>query len=222
MNILLNREQHQRQRYRNAMDDLAHSLKTPLAVLKGYSAAEALDQAEIKTLNEQVDRMNQIVSYQLQKATNVAGGEIIRPIDLVPLTSKLLSALEKVYRDRAKKVETDLPSYVSLRMDEGDYMEVIGNLLDNAFKYGKNRVRVTGQVQNQAELILEIEDDGQGLEPGEIEKILKRGTRLDEASEGQGIGLAVVADIVKSYNIEMKFAESELGGLAVKLVFQIV
>ncbi len=222
LNILLNREQHQRQRYRNAMDDLAHSLKTPLAVLKGYSAAEALDQAGIKTLNEQVDRMNQIVSYQLQKATNVAGGEIIRPIDLVPLTSKLLSALEKVYRGRTIKVDIDLPDQVWLRMDEGDYMEVIGNLLDNAFKYGKNRVRVTGQVQHQTELILEIEDDGQGLESGEIEKILKRGARLDEASEGQGIGLAVVADIVKSYNIEMTFTESELGGLAVKLVFQVV
>ncbi|MDH5353374.1 MAG: ATP-binding protein [Gammaproteobacteria bacterium] len=221
LNILLNREQLQRQRYRNAMDDLAHSLKTPLAVLKGFSTANALDQTEIKTLNEQVDRMNQIVSYQLQKATNVAGGEIVRPLDLVPLTTRLISALEKVYQARAIKVEVELPDRVMLRMDEGDCMEVIGNLFDNAFKYGKNRVRVEGRLQNQTELVLEIEDDGQGLEPGEIEKILKRGTRLDEASEGQGIGLAVVADIVMSYNIAMTFAESKLGGLAVKLVFQI-
>lgn len=221
LNILLNREQHQRQRYRNAMDDLAHSLKTPLAVLKGFSSANALDQTEIGTLNEQVDRMNQIVSYQLQKATNVAGGEIVRPIDMTPLIKKLLSALEKVYRHREITVDIDLPSEILLRMDEGDCMEVVGNLLDNAFKYGRNHVAVTGKLQHQSEFILEIRDDGQGLIPEEIEKILNRGTRLDEASEGQGIGLAVVADIVNSYNIEMTFSESEFGGLAVKLVFQV-
>lgn len=221
LNILLNREQHQRQRYRNAMDDLAHSLKTPLAVLKGFSTTDRLDQAEVKTLNEQVDRMNQIVSYQLQKATSVSGGDIIRPIDLTPLIIKLLSALEKVYRDRTMKVDIDLSDQMLLRMDEGDCMEVVGNLLDNAFKYGKNHVVVTGKLTSQTEITLKVEDDGQGLESAEIEKILNRGTRLDEAGEGQGIGLAVVSDIVNSYKIDMTFADSELGGLAVKLVFQL-
>ncbi|MCP4188536.1 MAG: hypothetical protein GY763_13110, partial [Gammaproteobacteria bacterium] len=100
LNILLNREQHQRQRYRNAMDDLAHSLKTPLAVLKGLSPRSDIDQGEASILREQVDRMNQIVSYQLQKATSVSGGEILSRLDLVPLVNKLLSALEKVYLDK--------------------------------------------------------------------------------------------------------------------------
>jgi len=220
LNILLSREQLQRERYRNAMDDLAHSLKTPLAVLKGLSHNAEPVQEDTGTMQEQVDRMNQIISYQLQKATNVGGGEMLRPINISPLIDKLIAALKKVYRDKSVKVEVNIPADICVRMDEGDCMEVFGNLLDNAFKYCRGQVAVSARLQNKGELIVDIDDDGSGLKPEEIEKILKRGMRLDEFSEGQGIGLAVVADIIKSYNIELNFAESSLSGLRVKLVFQ--
>ncbi|MCP4488201.1 MAG: hypothetical protein GY820_12895 [Gammaproteobacteria bacterium] len=221
LNILLNREQHQRQRYRNAMDDLAHSLKTPLAVLKGLSPRSDIGQEQASTLREQVDRMNQIVSYQLQKATSVSSGEILSRLDLVPLINKLLSALGKVYQGKAVKVEVALDHHLLVRIDEGDCMEVIGNLLDNAFKYGKSNLRVSSRLIYQSKVAIEIEDDGPGLNPDEIEKILNRGTRLDEVSEGQGIGLAVVTDIVKSYNIAMHFDESRFNGLKTVLEFQL-
>ena len=107
-----------------------------------------------------------------------------------------------------------------LRMDEGDCLEVIGNLLDNAFKYGRQRVRIIGALVDEQVMQMSIEDDGDGLDPAEIEGILQRGTRLDEATEGQGIGLAVVADIVESYNIDLEFGVSALGGLRVQLVFR--
>lgn len=220
LNILLNREKHQRQRYRNAMDDLAHSLKTPLAVLKGFSPDKGLNPAETITLREQVDRMDQIISYQLQKATSVSSGQIIRPIEIVSLMTKVLSALEKVYRDKVVKLEVDLPKEIFLRMDESDFLEVIGNLLDNAFKYGQNHIRLTSRVLNTSEMLIEIEDNGNGLKEQEIRKILNRGTRLDEVHEGQGIGLAVVADIVKTYNIDLNFYDSQLGGLKVDLRLQ--
>lgn len=222
LNILLNRESHQRQRYRNAMDDLAHSLKTPLAVLKGFSIDGGLNSSEAKTLQEQVNRMDQIVSYQLQKASNVSGGEIIRPIEIVALMTKVLSALEKVYRDKGVESNVELPEEIYLRMDEGDFLEVVGNLLDNAFKYGKGRLSITGRHLDQSEMLLEIEDNGTGLNDDEVEKLLNRGTRLDQVHEGQGIGLAVVADIVRTYNIDMNFGRSELGGLKVGLTFQAV
>ena len=110
---------------------------------------------------------------------------------------------------------------MSLRMDEGDCLEIVGNLLDNAFKYGNSRIAVTALCDEMSRsLNLVIEDDGEGLTDSEIEKILNRGTRLDEASEGQGIGLAVVADIVQSYNIELDFGRGNLGGLQVNLKFQ--
>ena len=221
LNILLKREQYQRQRYRNAMDDLAHSLKTPLAVMTGLGDQLQLEPSQIETLREQTERMNQIVSYQLQKATNVSEMSISKPVDLIAIIEKLLSALEKVYREKGVRVERNLPPTMSLRMDEGDCLEIVGNLLDNAFKYGNSRIRVTalcGEMSRSLNLV--IEDDGEGLTDSEIEKILNRGTRLDEASEGQGIGLAVVADIVQSYNIELDFGRGNLGGLQASLKFQ--
>ena len=220
LNILLNREKHQRQRYRNAMDDLAHSLKTPLAVLRGFSQNNQLDDDEFITLREQVDRMDQIVSYQLQKATSVSGGEIFPPIELTALANKVLSALEKVYRDKAVKAHVQLPIEVSIRMDEGDCLEVIGNLFDNAFKYCSRQIMVSCRLLDQNKIELNIDDDGEGLHPSKIDGILNRGIRLDEACEGQGIGLAVVADIVKTYDIEMTFSQSHLNGLKVSLIFQ--
>ena len=220
LNILLKREQYQRQRYRNAMDDLAHSLKTPLAVLTGLGDQANLDRAQIETLREQTDRMNQIVSYQLQKASNVAEVRISKPVDLVRIIEKLLSALEKVYREKGMRVLRQLPPSMPLRIDEGDCLEVVGNLLDNAFKYGKARVTVTATNNADRSMSLVIEDDGVGLDEHEIEQILNRGTRLDEATEGQGIGLAVVADIVESYNLGLQFGRSKSGGLRVSLDFQ--
>ena len=220
LNILLGREQYQMQRYRNALDDLAHSLKTPLAVLSGLSDAENSDRVDLHSLREQVDRMNQIVSYQLQKASNVAGIQISKPLNLVRVINKIVSALEKVYRDKSVKVESNLPHKIMLRMDESDCLEVIGNLLDNAFKYCKGNVAIAIDSRDNGEMQLVISDDGQGLKRQQVQRILNRGTRLDQTSEGQGIGLAVVADIVKSYKIEMTFERSTLGGLSVMLLFK--
>jgi two-component system sensor histidine kinase PhoQ len=165
--------------------------------------------------------MNQIVSYQLQKTSSVAEVSISKPVDLVGIIEKLLSALEKVYREKAIRVETSLPSTLPLRMDEGDCLEVVGNLLDNAFKYGNSLVLVSARADDQERsLKLRIEDDGEGLAAGEIEQILNRGTRLDEATEGQGIGLAVVADIVESYDMGLEIRRGDNGGLCVQLEFR--
>jgi two-component system sensor histidine kinase PhoQ len=222
LNILLSREQYQQQRYRNAMDDLAHSLKTPLAVLSGLSDTGKFTSDELATMSEQIVRMNQIVSYQLQKASSVAGLKINKPVDLVQIISRIVSALDKVYREKSLHLETRLAPEILLRMDESDCLEVIGNLLDNAFKYARAKVVVRSSATDDGEMQLIIEDDGRGLEQREIEQILQRGARLDQTSEGQGIGLAVVSDIVKSYNIEMSFSRSNLGGLKLKLQFQTV
>ena len=220
LNILLKREQYQRQRYRNAMDDLAHSLKTPLAVLTGLSDQSGINPSQLETLREQTDRMNQIVSYQLQKATSVADMRINKPVDLVEIIDKLVSALEKVYQEKAIVVERKLPAQMLLRMDEGDCLEVVGNLLDNAFKFGNRKIVIESLESAGKSMTLLIEDDGEGLPAAEIEQILNRGTRLDQATEGQGIGLAVVADIVQSYNIELTFGAARSGGLRASLEFQ--
>ncbi len=222
LNILLKREQYQRQRYRNAMDDLAHSLKTPLAVLTGLSDQDEISRSQIETLRDQTDRMNQIVSYQLQKATSAAEISISKPVDLVAIINKLVLALEKVYQEKSIQVDRRLPGQILLRMDQGDCLEVVGNLLDNAFKYGQNRISVVAGASQDRSMKLVIEDDGDGLAAHEIKQILNRGTRFDEVTEGQGIGLAVVADIVESYNIALKFSTADLGGLKISLEFQTI
>ena len=155
----------------------------------------------------------------MQKATSVSDVKISKPIDLVVIVDKLLSALEKVYREKRIRIERELPDTMLLRMDEGDCLEVVGNLLDNAFKYGRKRIAIGGEGADRT-TVLRIADDGEGLDEAEIKQILNRGTRLDEATEGQGIGLAVVADIVESYNIELGFSRAGLGGLEVTLEFQ--
>ena len=222
LNILLSREQYQHQRYRNAMDDLAHSLKTPLAVLNGLTEGDSLGRTELATMREQTARMNQIVSYQLQRATNVVGVKINKPIDLVVIIDKISGALEKVYQEKGVQFESTLPSSILIRMDESDCYEVMGNLLDNAFKYCQDKVRINCIEIDNNEIELNIEDNGCGLNSSEIDRILNRGTRLDESNEGQGIGLAVVAEVVKSYNINLSFEPSTLNGLKVVLALQVV
>ena len=222
LNILLSREQYQQQRYRNAMDDLAHSLKTPLAVLNGLTDSDSLGKAQLVTMREQTARMNQIVSYQLQRATNVVGAKINKPIDLIVIIDKISAALEKVYHEKGVQFVSTLPSSILIRMDESDCYEVMGNLLDNAFKYCQNKVHINVTETGNDEIELNIEDNGHGLNSTEIDRILNRGTRLDETNEGQGIGLAVVAEVVKSYNIELKFGPSNISGLKVVLALQVV
>ena len=107
-----------------------------------------------------------------------------------------------------------------MRIDESDLLEVLGNLIDNACKYGQNRVLVKA-IQQQDSILLTIEDDGKGLKTEQLEKILTRGMRLDQTQEGQGIGLAVVNEIVAAYAIPMSFDPSVLGGLRVQLTFEV-
>jgi two-component system sensor histidine kinase PhoQ len=204
------------------MDDLAHSLKTPLAVLNGLTDNDSLGRSELATMREQTARMNQIVSYQLQRATNVVGVKINKPIDLILIIAKISTALEKVYLEKRVQFDSTLPSSILIRMDESDCYEVMGNLLDNAFKYCQDKVHINCIETNNDEIELNIEDNGSGLSSSEIDRILNRGARLDETSEGQGIGLAVVAEVVNSYNVNLRFEPSTLEGLKVVLALQVV
>jgi len=218
LNLLLQREQHQMQRYRHALDDLAHSLKTPLAVLRGLSEKSQWSEEDRQTLGEQNERMNQIVSYQLQKAATVGGELISKPVNLSRLLTKTTQALNKVYRHKSLQIDLQIEDSMQIRMDESDLLEILGNLIDNACKYGKSRVSIrSNKTENAIQLM--IEDDGNGLEAVQIEHILTRGKRLDQTQEGQGIGLAVVNEIVKAYEIGLEFQQSETGGLKVVLKF---
>ena len=130
---------------------------------------------------------------------------------------RLLRALQTAYADRGIAVTTSLDEQVIIRGDERDVMEIVGNLLENAFKYTRTGVRVglTRSANQRDRAKIAIEDDGDGI-PAELrEEVLRRGRRLDEMQSGQGIGLAVVAELVELHQGNLEITDSELGGACI-------
>lgn len=205
LNAMISAERHQQTRYRNALGDLAHTLKTPLAVLRGLEA-EAPPEVQ-----EQVDRMLHIVDHQLRRAAAAGTRTLTEPIGLRALTDKISAALCKVYADQSIRIENHIPSTLRLRIDQGDLYELIGNLLDNAAKYGNGKVRIRARANADHHLI-EVEDNGGGF-PDNTQALLERGVRADTRAPGQGLGLAAVSTIVEACQGQLQLARSvDLGG----------
>jgi two-component system sensor histidine kinase PhoQ len=169
-------------------------------------------------LDEQVERMDRIVAYQLQRASASGRSRLVASHPLRPAVERLLAAMAKVYADKALHAECAVGTELGFRGDEGDLTELLGNLLDNAFKWARSRVRVSASAV-QGALHVSVEDDGPGIAPESAQDILERGTRADESVPGHGIGLAVVRDIVDAYGGRIEIGRSALGGAAVTLVF---
>ena len=214
LNLLLKNEQAQRERYRNQLADLSHSLKTPLAVIRGLTEGEAgLTEADSQMLQEiraQTDIMNERIRYQLQRATSQSSSLSIRQNRVVDVITPLCSAMKKVYAADALVIDQAIGDVIFFG-DEQDLLEIAGNLIDNACKYGHGRVRVSTQ-QNADEWQLLVEDNGSGVAEDQRERILQRGVRLDSLLPGQGIGLALVSELVAQYQGRMQVRESTLGG----------
>lgn len=217
VNNLLIHEHAQQSRYKDALADLAHSLKTPLAVLRGLEADSNLAHETKATLEQQVDRMNGIVQYQLQRAATSGRSVLAKPTLVVPVVERILSSLLKVYCDKNVSVEQSLPQELAFKGDEGDLMELLGNLLDNAFKWCSRKISITAN--GDARIIkLIISDDGPGISKEQSRQILKRGIRMDEATPGHGIGLAMVRDIVDAYKGQLQFSSSKMGGAEIMVL----
>ena len=212
INGLLEHEHTQQTRYRNALADLAHSLKTPLAVLNG-ALHEIKDDSQKQSLQEQIQRMDHIIGHQLQRAATAGSSPIRKSIEVAPLINKICRALDKVYQDKKIQFDLHMPENLKVRVDEGDIMEVIGNIMDNACKWCTQRVRINITLKDKRARFT-IADDGAGVNDSEIEHIIKRGGRMDESMPGQGIGLSVVMDIMTAYNGELTVTHSDLGGAA--------
>jgi len=230
-NVLINAERSRQARYRTTLADLAHSLKTPLAVIRA-----ALDEVQQegrplaassrepwRAMEEQVERMDQIVRYQLQRAVRSERGSALlsRRVDVAAVIRRLAGALRKVYAEKAVALDCALEDGLWFRGDERDLMEVMGNVMDNACKYGNGRVQVTAR-RSEAPgrpLTIVVEDDGAGIPADDRERVLTRGARLDTLPRGQGIGLAVVADIVNGYGGQIDVGATGSGGARIELVF---
>jgi two-component system sensor histidine kinase PhoQ len=216
LNALLVHEQARQTRLDNALGDLAHSLKTPLAVIKGAIAEAGSKTAtggENALMEEQLSRMDNIISHQLQRARtgSIRTTALAPPVRVRGVAERLVGSLGKVYRDKGVRTTILIPEEIRISGTEGDLMEMLGNLLDNAFKWCRSEVRIRADVA-KGMLILAIEDDGPGIPAQDAERLLARGARADEAIPGQGIGLAVAREICEAYGGRIGVETSALGG----------
>jgi len=211
LNAMIRHERNQLQRYRNALGDLAHSLKTPLAVLRGLSGDARLDREAQRQLEEQIGRMQEIADHQLSRAATAGRRALAQPVAVAPIGQKLVAALGKVYADKALRFEADVAGTLVARVDSGDLHELLGNTLDNAAKWARGTVRLRA-ARRGSTFEIEVEDDGPGF-PAEPERLLERGVRADSRVPGQGLGLSSVAEILQAYDGTIALGRSAaLGG----------
>ncbi|MDJ0760352.1 MAG: ATP-binding protein [Woeseiaceae bacterium] len=221
MNLLIESERARSDRYRKTLDNLAHSLKTPLAAIRALFGDAPIDPSQRARFDEQIDRMDEIVRYQLRKPSMSASENLVlKNVDIRAEIDKLVEGLSKVYRDKAPAISVAIDDAVSFRGDSGDFLELAGNLVDNACKWCGSEVRVRLLPYSPGErggFRLVVEDDGPGVPEEATAALTQRGTRLDEATPGHGIGLSIVKDIAESYGGGLSVGRSELGGARFEL-----
>lgn len=214
LNALIDKEHSQRERYRSAMADLAHSLKTPVTIING----ELAQYPDNTALQNALVRLNTSIEYQLQRAVISGHKFLSQGTPLIQILDMVLEAMNKIYSDNPSKVVVSMSKDTLFYGDENDMLEILGNLLDNAFKYGDGEIHITAK-QTDQELTIDIEDNGRGFSRYDQNRIFNRGERLDQQGLGQGIGLAVVYDILHGYKGNISASSSQLGGAMFRLTF---
>lgn len=224
LNALLRSERERLARYRNTLGNLAHSFKTPLAVMRNLlGASQARELPVARQLDEQVGRMDDIVKYQLKRAAAFGGmGLGTAPVDVRETLEALRGALLKVYVERNTACELTVAPGCQFTGDREDLTEIAGNLLDNAFKWSRSRVHMTAErisspAARRDGLRLVVEDDGPGIPVDKRARVLDRGARLDERVSGQGIGLSVVRELAQLNGGTIAIGASTLGGAHIEV-----
>lgn len=224
LNTLLRGERERLARYRNTLGNLAHSFKTPLAVMRNLLSSEGVRDLPVAgQLDEQVGRMNDIVKYQLKRAAaSGSTGLGMAPVNVAEALSALRGALLKVYVERNIRCTLSVAENALFFGDREDLQEIAGNLLDNAFKWARSEIRLTVTTLSTPNvrrdgLAMVFEDDGPGIPEARRSHVLERGARLDERVSGQGIGLSVVRELVALNGGTIEIGTSSLGGARIEV-----
>jgi len=205
-------------RYRDSLGNLAHSLKTPLAVIRA-----AIEDRPEETLphivDQQIGVMKQIIDYQLQRAAASGRVQLATPVVVRPVVENVVAAMAKVYAEKSIDYSIDIDPETVFHGDPGDLTEMLGNLLDNASKWSRGQVRITAKKHRRDGVLLEItvEDDGPGISTEARHRVRQRGVRADTVVTGHGLGLSMVTDTIALYQGKLLLESGRLGGLRATL-----
>jgi signal transduction histidine kinase len=219
LNGLLDDREHRVARAAARAGDLAHGLKTPLAVLaQEIARAEAAGHHELAaSICQQVTRMRRQIDSHLAQARAAAGGvSVTTRANVADAVAGLVRTMERLYADRSLSIRADVPSDCAVRVPMEDLEEMIGNLLDNACKWTKSLVTISAATEG-ARVVITVDDDGGGLNAEMREQVLQRGVRADEAAPGSGLGLAIVRDLAEAYGGTIALQQSLDGGVRARL-----
>lgn len=215
LNLALEKSRLQFEQSRQHNSNLSHSLKTPLNLIFQLLEDPALrDKPELKTLlRQQSQRILELIEREL-KAERFAHNQIIQPLPLKPLVNDLQASFSRLYPQKSIRFECDVQENATLLIEQEDAFELLGNLLDNAYKWAHSKIHCAFDGQT-----LVIEDDGPGASDAQLASLLKRGYRTDESKPGHGIGLSIVKQLISAYKAELELDHSDLGGLKVTIRF---
>lgn len=217
LNALIDHNRDVVERARAHVGNLAHALKTPISVVLNESRAQSGPFAE--SVRVQTEKMRLQVDHHLKRASAAARAQAIGArTDVASVVDDLARTLPRMYPDRAIALDVAVADGAAFRGERQDLEEMIGNLLENAFKWTRAQVSVAaGPAEEAGRMVVTIDDDGPGLAPAERDEVVDRGARLDEAAPGSGLGLAIVNDLAKAYGGELALEDSPYGGLRARL-----
>ena len=219
LNALLGDREQRVARALTTAGDLAHGLKTPLAVLnREAERATAAGHVEVAAaITRQVDRMRRQVDYHLAQArASASGGNPGVRCHVLTSADGLARTMHTLHADRGVRVDVNVLHEHFVQGQREDLDEMLGNLVDNACKWAKSRVTITSSLESGC-VVIDVDDDGAGLDPSLREAVLRRGVRADEAAPGSGLGLAIVRDLAVLYGGSISLHESPPGGVRARL-----
>lgn len=216
LNALVVHNQEVVERQRTHVGNLAHALKTPLSVMLTEASQRPGPLSDV--VSHQAELMRGQVDHHLRRARAAARAQAMGERTAVePVLDELASTIERVMLPKDVIIDWRCPEDLCFRGERQDLLELAGNVIENAGKWCRGKVRVNAAASGPERLVLTVEDDGPGLPPEKRDEVLKRGARLDENAPGSGLGLAIVDELARAYGGALTLGDSAMGGLKVEL-----
>lgn len=216
VNRLLDHNQETVERQRTHVGNLAHALKTPLSVMLAEAGSQTGDLPDM--VRKQTEVMRAQVDHHLRRARAAARAQSLgERTPIAEVLDEMAVMLERVFETKGVEIDWRAPDDLGFRGERQDLQEILGNLIENACKWSKRRVRVSAGPTGLGQMVVVVEDDGPGLPADQREAALERGARMDETTPGSGLGLSIVVELTRAYGGRVTLADSDLGGLKVLL-----